>query len=89
MLNNLRHGIEQDAWFIARGLDLSCITGSGVFYDFHTDHFSEGEALMHDYAIDAPDQIPAGSCYSEDCIFATGNVFTSQSRVEREQGGAA
>jgi hypothetical protein len=33
--------------------------------------------------------IPAGSCYSEDCPFAIGDVFTSQSRVEREKVGAA
>lgn len=89
MLSIVRNGHEHDAWFIARGLDLCCITGSGLFYDFHTDHFVEGEDLLFSYSIDAPDMIPAGSCYSDECIFAIGDVFTSQSRVKREKGGAA
>lgn len=89
MLSIVRNGIEHFAWLAARGLDHSCITGSGVYYEFHTDHFDEGESLMAAYAIDAPDNIPAGSCFSAACPFAIGDVFTDQSMVHREKGGAA
>lgn len=90
MLNIVRNGIEHRAWFAARELDHTCITGqSGLFYDFHDDHYVEGEHLMLSYAIDAPEFIPAGSCFSEDCPFAIGDVFTDQSTVNRETGGAA
>lgn len=85
----IRNGIEHGAWFAARGLDPSCITGSGVDYEFHTEHFVEGESLMAAYAIDAPDMIPAGSCFSEYCPFFTADFYTGQSRVYREKVGAA